>query len=105
VGGDAVCGDVHLDLAESKGTGRRDWLTALDTIERLNPAAVVSGHKRDGDPDSPKDIARTRRHIQQFAAAAEKAKGHLDLYEAMIALYPERINRGVLWNSAKAVMA
>lgn len=105
VAGDAVYGDVHLYLAESKGTGRRDWLSALDTIEQLAPTAVVSGHKRAGDPDSPEDIARTRRYIQEFDAAAETATGHMDLYETMISLYPDRINRGVLWNSAKAVTA
>jgi glyoxylase-like metal-dependent hydrolase (beta-lactamase superfamily II) len=105
VAGDAVYGDVHLYLAESKGTGRGDWLAALDTIERLAPTAVVSGHKRDGDPDSPEDIARTRRYIHDFDAAAEKATGHQDLYDAMVALHPDRLNRGVLWNSAKSVMA
>ena len=105
VAGDAVYGDVHLYLAESKGTGRRDWLDALDVIEGLAPTAVVAGHKRDGDPNSPEDIARTRRYIQQFDAAAEKADSYLDLYEAMAALYPDRINRGVLWNSAKSVKA
>jgi glyoxylase-like metal-dependent hydrolase (beta-lactamase superfamily II) len=104
VAGDVVYGDVHMYLAESKGTGRRQWLDALDTVERLAPAHVVSGHKRDGDPDSPEDIARTRRYIQDFDAAAEKATGHQDLYARMVALHPDRINRGVLWNSAKSVM-
>jgi glyoxylase-like metal-dependent hydrolase (beta-lactamase superfamily II) len=103
VAGDAVYGDVHLYLAESKGSGRADWLAAIDTIEKLAPTAVVSGHKRDGAPDSPEDIARTRRYIQDFDAAAEKAVGHRELYDAMVALYPDRINRGVLWNSAKSV--
>jgi glyoxylase-like metal-dependent hydrolase (beta-lactamase superfamily II) len=102
--GDAVYGDVHLYLTESKGTGRGDWLAALDTIEKLAPTAVVSGHKRDGDPDSPEDIARTRRYIQDFDAAAKKAAGYQDLYDAMVTLYPDRLNRGVLWNSAKSVM-
>lgn len=105
VAGDAVYGDVHLYLAESKGTGRRDWLAAIETIEKLSPTAVVSGHKRDGDPDSPEDIARTQRYIHDFDTAAEKATGYQDLYDAMVALYPDRINRGVLWNSAKSVMA
>ncbi|MDH6522016.1 glyoxylase-like metal-dependent hydrolase (beta-lactamase superfamily II) [Streptomyces sp. SAI-135] len=105
VAGDAVYGDVHLYLAESQSGGRQHWLDALDTLERLQPTAVVSGHKRDGDPDSPEDIERTRRYIHQFDAAAKKARSHLDLYESMISLYPDRINRGVLWNSAKAVMA
>ncbi|MFF7605768.1 hypothetical protein [Streptomyces parvulus] len=98
-------GDVHLYLAESAGNGRRDWLHALDVIEGLRPRAVVSGHKRDGDEDSPDDVARTRRYIEDFTAAAEKADGFGDLYEAMVGLYPQRVNRGVLWNSAKAVMA
>ncbi|ETK38059.1 MBL fold metallo-hydrolase [Microbispora sp. ATCC PTA-5024] len=105
VAGDAVYGDVHLYLAESKGNGRKEWLGALDAIESLRPAAVVSGHKRDGDPDSPEDIGRTRRYIEDFTAAAEKAGSHTDLYEAMVALYPDRRNRGVLWNSAKSVMS
>ena len=105
VAGDAVYGDVHLYLAESKGTGRKDWLAALDVIEDLAPNAVVSGHKRDGDPDKPEDIARTRRYIHDFYAAAEKAAGYQELYDAMVALYPDRVNRGVLWNSAKAVTA
>lgn len=105
VAGDAVYGDVHLYLAESQGTGRENWLAALDTIEKLAPATVVSGHKRDGDPDSPDDIARTRRYIEDFDAAAKKADGYQDLYDAMVERYPDRLNRGVLWNSAKSVMA
>jgi glyoxylase-like metal-dependent hydrolase (beta-lactamase superfamily II) len=105
VAGDAVYGDVHLYLAESQGSGRQHWLDALDTLELLEPTAIVSGHKRDGAPDSPDDIDRTRRYIHEFDDAAGKVRGHLDLYEAMITLYPGRINRGVLWNSAKAVMA
>jgi hypothetical protein len=96
---------VHLYLAESKGTGRSDWLAALETIEKLAPTAVVSGHKRDGDLDSPEDIARTRRYIEEFGAAAEKAAGHQELYDAMVTRYPDRLNRGVLWNSAQAVKA
>ena len=105
VAGDAVYGDVHLYLAEGKGDGIREWLGALDTIEKLQPSMVVAGHKRDGDADSPDDIGRTRRYIDDFTAAAGKADGSTDLYQAMVALYPDRVNRGVLWNSAKAFMS
>lgn len=105
VAGDAVYGDVHLYLGEATGNGTQAWLDALDTVERLQPSVVVSGHKRDGDPDSPEDIDRTRRYIHDFTAAAEEARSHTDLYEAMVALYPDRVNRGVLWNSAEAVMS
>jgi glyoxylase-like metal-dependent hydrolase (beta-lactamase superfamily II) len=105
VAGDAVYGDVHLYLGEARGSGTRDWLGALDTIERLQPGAVVAGHKRDGDADSPEDIGRTRRHIEAFTAEAAKARSFTDLYGAMVALYPTRVNRGVLWNSAKSFMS
>jgi glyoxylase-like metal-dependent hydrolase (beta-lactamase superfamily II) len=105
VAGDAVYGDVHLYLAEAHGQRPDEWLAALDTIERLDPRAVVAGHKRDGDPNSPADINRTRRYIEDFMAMAEQADGHLDLYEAMLEQYPDRVNRGVLWNSAKAFAA
>jgi glyoxylase-like metal-dependent hydrolase (beta-lactamase superfamily II) len=104
VAGDAVYGDVNLYLAEAKGDGKREWLAALDTIEELQPSTVVAGHKRDGDADSPDDIGRTRRYIEDFSAAVEKAGNFTDLYEAMVALYPGRINRAVIWHSAKAFL-
>ena len=57
VAGDAVYGEVHVYLAEAKGSGTQEWLGALDAIERLGPSAVVAGHKRDGDADSPESSA------------------------------------------------
>jgi glyoxylase-like metal-dependent hydrolase (beta-lactamase superfamily II) len=105
VAGDAVYGDVHLYLAESKGEGRRRWLDALTTLEELGPVAVVAGHKREDDPDDPEFIGRTRRYIEDFSAAFDKASNFADLYESMAGLYPDRLNRGVLWNSAQAVFA
>lgn len=104
VAGDAVYGDVHQYLVEAKGTGRQDWLDALDTVERLQPATVVAGHKRDGEPDTPDNIDGTRRYIEDFAAAVEKADNHRDLYDAMVARYPDRVNRAVVWHSAKAFL-
>ena len=105
VAGDAVYGEVHLYLVEAKGSGSQEWLEALDTVERLNPRAVVAGHKQDGGADSPEYIGRTRRYIEDFTAAAEKASSFTSLYEAMITLYPDRVNRAVPWHSAKAFLA
>jgi glyoxylase-like metal-dependent hydrolase (beta-lactamase superfamily II) len=105
VAGDAVYGDVNLYLVEAKGNGRQEWLDALDTIEGLQPSAVVAGHKRDGDVDSPENVGKTRRYIEDFSAAVEKARNFNDLYEAMVALYPGRVNRAVIWHSAKAFLA
>ncbi|MDX2705042.1 hypothetical protein PV350_19555 [Streptomyces sp. PA03-6a] len=101
----AMRDQLAMYLAESQGAGRESWLKALDTIEQLDPTSVVSGYKRDGDPDSPEDIARTRRYIMDFSAARKEAKDVNALYEAMVSRYPDRVNRGVLCNSAKAAMA
>ncbi len=105
VAGDAVYGDVNLYLAEAKGNGTQEWLAALDTIEKLTPTTVVAGHKVDGDPDTPENIGLTRRYIEDFTAAAETADSYTDLYYAMVASYPHRVNRAVIWHSAKAFLS
>jgi hypothetical protein len=46
VAGDAAYNGVHLYLGESNPQTRLEWIGALDTIEALNPAAVIAGHKR-----------------------------------------------------------
>ncbi|WP_144127039.1 MBL fold metallo-hydrolase [Catellatospora sichuanensis] len=104
VAGDAVYGDVHPYLSEATGDGAEQWLSALDTIEGLRPRAVVAGHKRDGDPDSPEQVDGTRCHIKDFLAAARQARTYHELYEAMVVRYPDRVNRAVLWGSAKAFL-
>ena len=101
--GDAVYNDVHLYLAEAGHGGISGWLAALDTITSLQPSAVIAGHKRDGAEDSPDNIDKTRRYLQDFDAGAQRADNAQDLYEAMIERYPDRINRAVVWNSAHAI--
>ena len=102
VAGDAAYNDVHLYLAESDATGRRSWLTALDTIEELSPRAVVAGHKRPERPDDPKILEETRQYIRDFDALAARTATPLELYTEMTARYPDRFNRGALWGSARA---
>lgn len=101
VAGDAVYNNVHLYLAESPQEGREEWLAALDRIERLNPRLVVAGHKDSQAPDSVAAINETRKYIHTFARLSENAESVLDLYEAMLKIYPDRINRGALWGSAR----
>jgi hypothetical protein len=87
VAGDAVYGEVHLYLAASTGDGRRRWPEALTTLERLHPDAFVAGHKREQDSDDPDLIERTRRYIEDFSAAFDKATTYTELYESMVSLY------------------
>jgi len=103
VAGDAAYNDVHLYLAESGPQGRRDWLAALDKIESLKPRSVVAGHKRPGNEDSPRIIEETRKYIRDFDRVVEKSKTGQEVYDAMRALYPDRVNPGALWSSARAL--
>ena len=85
VAGDAVYGDVNLYLAEAKGNGRRIGSTPWTPSRGSSPArGRRHGHKRDGDADSPENIGKTRRYIEDFSAAVEKAHNFTDLYEAIV---------------------
>jgi glyoxylase-like metal-dependent hydrolase (beta-lactamase superfamily II) len=104
VAGDAVYNDVHVHLSDSTSPKlRREWLAALDTIEALHPRAVIAGHQRAGRHDGPEIIEETRQYIRDFDRLVPTTETTLALYNQMLALYPERINPGVLWESARAV--
>lgn len=102
IAGDAVYNETHLYLAECDAAARSEWLRALDIIEALAPVAVIAGHAVADQDGSPRHIAATRRYIQDFNATLAKAATHLDLYNEMLALYPDRVNPGSLWAAAKA---
>ena len=103
IAGDAAYNDVHLYLAESSQEGRRDWIAALDTIESLHPQAVIAGHKRADRYDDPGIIEETRQYIRDFDRIAQITKTARELYEQVLALYPDRVNPGALWSSARAL--
>jgi glyoxylase-like metal-dependent hydrolase (beta-lactamase superfamily II) len=103
VAGDAAYNDVHLYLAESDRQGRRDWIAALDTIESLHPQTVIAGHQRAGRHDGPEIIEETRQYIRDFDRIAESTSTARELYDQVLALYPDRINPDVVWISAQAL--
>ncbi len=103
VAGDVAYNDVHLHLGESNARTRREWIAALDTIEALHPRAVIAGHKRPGNDDRPRIIEETRQYIRAFDQLAETTTTARELYDQMLSLYPERVNPGILWASARAV--
>jgi glyoxylase-like metal-dependent hydrolase (beta-lactamase superfamily II) len=103
VAGDAAYNDVHLYLAESNPQTRRAWIAALDTIESLNPRAVVASHKRPENADDPKIIEETRQYIRDFDRLVASTTTAQELYDRMLELYPNRVNPGwALWSSARA---
>jgi glyoxylase-like metal-dependent hydrolase (beta-lactamase superfamily II) len=103
VAGDAAYNDVHLYLAESNAQTRREWIAALDTIEALHPRAVIAGHKRPGNDDGPRIIEETRQYIRAFDRVAETTTTARELYDQMLSRYPDRVNPGALWTSARAL--
>lgn len=103
VAGDAAYNDVHLYLAESNAQTRGEWIAALDTIEALKPRAVIAGHKKAERDDSPRIIEETRQYIRDFERLAEATTTARELYDKMLALYPNRANPGSLWGSARSV--
>jgi hypothetical protein len=102
VAGDAAYNDVHLYLAESNAQTRREWIEALDKIEALKPRTVIAGHKKAEKDDSPRIIEETRQYIRDFERLAEATATSRELYDRMLALYPNRANPGSLWGSARA---
>ena len=55
------------------------------------------------DPDnSPRHIAETRNYIRDFIRHSGETATARELYDRMLALYPDRINPGSLWGSANA---
>jgi glyoxylase-like metal-dependent hydrolase (beta-lactamase superfamily II) len=104
VAGDAAYNDVHLYLAESNSNTRREWISALDKIESLNPRAVVASHKRPENEDNPRIIEETRQYIRDFDRLVEMTRTPQELYDKMLEIYPNRVNPGwALWSSARAV--
>src|ERR1700719_3874247 len=104
VAGDAAYKGVHLHLSESPDQQKRqEWIAALDKMESLKPRAVIAGHKRVGNVDSPKILAETRKYIHDFERLAMQTTTARELYDQMLKLYPDWGNPGALWTSVRAV--
>src|SRR2546425_2857490 len=104
VAGDAAYNGVHLHLSESPDQQKRqEWIAALDKMESLKPRAVIAGHKRVGNDDSPGILGETRKYVRDFERLAMQTTTARDLYDQMLKLYPEWGNRGALWSSVRAI--
>src|SRR6266436_6000809 len=106
VAGDAAYNSDHLHLSESPDQQKRqEWIAALDKMESLKPRAVIAGHKRVGNDDSPRIIGETRKYIRDFGRLATQTPTTRQLSDALQKLYPDWINRGALWSSVRAIRA
>ena len=100
--GDAVYNGIHPFLNESNRRNRLEWIAALDKIAALKPMHVVAGHKVPINDDDPRCIADTRQYLRDFIRLNDETGTPRELYDRMLALYPDRANPGSLWSSAQA---
>jgi glyoxylase-like metal-dependent hydrolase (beta-lactamase superfamily II) len=105
IAGDAIYNGTHPYLVESNHEGLLAWLAAIDKIEALKPQAVVVGHGPLDPDNAPRHIEETRRYIRDFMRLDAETTTARELYDSMLALYPDRINPGSLWGSTNAAKA
>lgn len=96
VAGDSIYNEIHPMLGLSTPEEWRDWLEAVELVEKLAPKVIVAGHRRPDGDDHAVDsmIAETRAYLNDFAAAFEVADDAEELIRTMTAKYP---GHGNLW--------
>jgi glyoxylase-like metal-dependent hydrolase (beta-lactamase superfamily II) len=97
VAGDVVYNGAHQYLVEAPNGGFEQWIKALDLVAGLQPRYVVAGHKKDALEDDPKAIAETRRYLEDAERTSRDSSTALEFFDAMVKLYPGRLNRSALW--------
>ena len=102
VAGDAVYNGIHPYLGETDTQSRLGWISTLDTLEALKPKAVVAGHKVPDSDDDPRVIAETRQYLRDFDRLNTATTTARQLYDAMLEIYPDRVNPGSLWGAANS---
>jgi glyoxylase-like metal-dependent hydrolase (beta-lactamase superfamily II) len=102
VAGDTTYNGIHPYLAETDTQSRLEWIAALDRLEALKPRFVVAGHKKPENDDDPRNIAETRQYLLDFNRLDQATISPRELYDAMLALHPDRANPGSLWSGANA---
>jgi glyoxylase-like metal-dependent hydrolase (beta-lactamase superfamily II) len=100
VGGDAVYNGIHPYLGETNTQSRLEWIATLDKLEALIPTCVIAGHKVPENDDDPRIVAETRQYLCDFNRLNATTTTAHELYDAMLEIYPDRVNPGSLWGAA-----
>lgn len=104
VAGDATYNGIHAYMQETTLAARNNWIEANEHLKTLQPQFVVAGHKNPDNDDNPAILDQTIKYISNFNRLAADAKTAEELYQNMLALYPNYVNTGSLWSSAHAVI-
>jgi len=104
VAGDVAYNGVHQYVNEGGGNGLHEWLRAVDLVDGLHPRVVVAGHKNKNRPDDPAILDETRHYLQDVIRLLDDKPTAREFYDQMTALYPDRLNPGVIWLGARALL-
>lgn len=104
VAGDATYNGIHAYMQETTLAARNNWIKANEHLKTLQPQFVVAGHKNPDNDDNPAILDQTIKYISDFNRLAADAQTAEELYQNMLALYPNYVNTGSLWSSAHAVI-
>ncbi|KAH8897279.1 Metallo-hydrolase/oxidoreductase [Thozetella sp. PMI_491] len=104
VAGDIVYNDVHMWMRESTLQSQRDaWLRSLDKIAIEKPGIVVGSHHRPGGVDGAFNVGASKDYISTYSKLVAVAENAVDLYNKVLAAYPNRIGKLVLWLGCQAM--
>ncbi|WP_196279071.1 MBL fold metallo-hydrolase [Catellatospora vulcania] len=102
IAGDVAYNNVHQYLADGGFDGGIDaWLQAIDIVRTLQPTAVVAGHKDPSRSDDPAILDETAEYLhtaRQVIAGKPTAR---EFFDEMTRRYPDRVNPGTVWLSAR----
>jgi glyoxylase-like metal-dependent hydrolase (beta-lactamase superfamily II) len=104
VAGDVAYNGVHQYVNEGAGDGLHEWLRAVDLVDGLHPRVVVAGHKNKDRPDDPAILDETRQYLQDVIRLLDDKPTAREYYDQLTALYPDRLNPGVVWLGARALL-
>lgn len=103
VAGDSVYNDTHVMLALGGPDEWAAWIDYIDLIAELDPEIAVAGHKNpESADDAPRQIAETRRYVQDFAEAVRAGGSTQDVVATISSKYPHFGNITTLQISAFA---
>lgn len=104
VAGDVAYNGIHQYIVEGGDGGFQAWIEALDQVAKLEPRAVVAGHKNVALPDDPIILDQTRQYLQDVIELLTDVSTAQEFYDRMIERHPSRLNLSPLWYGALALL-
>jgi glyoxylase-like metal-dependent hydrolase (beta-lactamase superfamily II) len=93
VAGDVVYNRCHMFLGATTPQSRAEWISALDTLAALRPAAVVAGHKDPTQGNAPSTIDESRAYIEFYSEQRDAGLSDQELFDVIVARYPDWVSR------------